>query len=251
MSPASLNQQVGDFLHELHECYKYCTAIRANRKIGSRHEHLDRLEDSLEDSRSNISAQYETLRRTVGYRMDYGDETARQNMNSYIRKLQTEVKNKLYDVAYRSEIKVPGFKNLLMTWKTLEESVKTTLARLAQRLASPEGTVPASRPVPVPTTQIPVPTTTGSRPTETVLQPGEMVVPRALYERLQRHMDNSWSEKILADGRTMYVNVSKPEKMQLERPDGYVKRLRRSESWEEIDRRPIRRDERVRFADGW
>jgi len=244
MSPASFNQQVGDLLHELHECYKYCTAIRNNRHIGTRHEHLDRLEDSLESSRSTINSHYEGLRRTIGYRMDYGDETARQAMNSCIRKLQTDIKIKLYDIAYRSDIKVPGFQSLLASWKKIEENIKTTLSKLAQRLATPVETVPASRPAPVPTTPV-------SRATETVLQPGEMVVPRALYESLQRHMDNSWSEKLLADGRTMYVNVLKPEKMQLERPDGYVRRLRRSPSWEEIDRRPVRREEGVRFADGW
>jgi hypothetical protein len=243
MSPTSLNHQVEDLVYELHECYKHCTAIRANRHVGSRHGHLDRLEDSLEDSRSTIKAQYDSLRYTVGSRMDFGDETARQAMNSCIRAVQTEIKTKLYDIAYRSEIKEPGFSKILKSLKVIEESVMSNLTKLAQRLiSSPESTIPASRPVP---------TTPAPRSVEVVLQPGEMVMPKELYEKLMRHMKNSWSEALTTDGRTMYVNAWEPQNMQLDRPDGFVRRLRRSDSWEEIERRPIRREEGVRFADGW
>ncbi len=80
MSPITFKQQVEQLVSELAKCIQLCQDIRAYRKIGNRHENLDRLQSTLESAEASIPMAYNTTRRLVGSQFELGDGKPIRNL---------------------------------------------------------------------------------------------------------------------------------------------------------------------------
>lgn len=216
MSPLRFAEQLRQLAQLAGECLGHCELIRKVRHLSSKKptENLDRLEFHLKTFPTNINTQFEYSRRTLGSRMDYGDEEARRNLNAVIEVVQTELKPQLYAIATSRDIKSAGFSKLLGTWKMVEGKVNSTFKDLAQRLSAPA--------------DIPAPRRTHEAAPAAGL--GKITLDRASYNSMVGQMENSWYEVKASDGSIIYVNSLDTSKARYERPDGYIMRIKRSGS---------------------
>ncbi|KAH6663371.1 hypothetical protein B0J14DRAFT_276883 [Halenospora varia] len=214
MSPVAFKQQVTQLNAELTRCYDYCDAVRSNRRLGSTHEALDKLQAGLKESIHGIQLEYNALRKVIGTRMDLGDDTARLAINAAIREVQVDIQSRLFNIAFKrresNEPEMPGFKHLLKKVQTVEDHVAITLENLAQRFESEKTHVPKPTPKPTPKT-------------------GEAIISLKELDILIKHMKNSWTEMAVSGtGKILYVNAFDDKIQQWEKPEGYIKKLPRS-----------------------
>ena len=229
MSPGAFRQQMLQLLSELTRCYELCNSVRQNRRIGSKHEALDSLQDGLASSISGLQIEYDTQRAAVGARMDIGDEQARHEISHSTRIVTNDIRTRLEDIAFkrdssdghssssRGRSHGPRFRDLLKKWYRTESNVEDTLQRLSHRLEPGLAPLPEPSPKPV------------EKPSH---KKDELVVSLKQLDHLLAHMKQSWEEKVIA-GQLVYVNCFDASKTRWERPEGdFIKTVRRKQSWE-------------------
>ncbi|KAF7855386.1 hypothetical protein EAF04_010129 [Stromatinia cepivora] len=217
MSPTGIafRKQVDALLNELSDCIAFCNQIRETRRLGSKHENFDKLEDSLLHSHTNLSIQYDTLQRCFGHRMAVGDEASVQPMNKCLRAVSSDIKRKLYEIANKTtqtagSRQIPGFGALLQHWKLIEEDASNIIISLSQRLII---TPPASTPVP---------SHTLSPKQEPQIRSDQQVVSKGDFNLLVEHMQNSWTER-WSNEQLVYVNYYDQNNKSYEKPEGFIK----------------------------
>lgn len=237
-----MSQLFSDFTR----CYELCDNIFETRRIGKKHESLDRLQQGLKSSANKISIQFKSLRRVFGSRMDLGDEVGRRAIKANIRDIELNVEKKLIDIANRREDGLPGFRDMLRRVERIGEDVSENLEMLAQRLEKPAEKPAEKKPEKKPEKkaekkpEVPKPATTPKKQDEVVMNLKEL-------QKYTDHMKNSW-EETMYDGHILYVNCWDQKKNQWSRPDGFIKALPRSSrpsrvpTWEEPPRRAAAED---------
>ncbi|KAF7882359.1 uncharacterized protein EAF02_005722 [Botrytis sinoallii] len=217
MSPTGVafQTQVDTLLNELSDCIGFCHQIRETRRLGTKHENFDKLQDTLLHSHTTLSVQYDTLNRCFGHRMAVGDEASIQPMNTCLRAVSSDIKRKLYEIANKTtqtsgSRQLPGFGTLLKHWKLIEEDASNIIIRLSQRLII---TPPAS-------TQIPTPATSPKQ--EPKVRSDQQIVSKSDFNFLVEHMQKSWTET-WSNERLIYVNYYDQKNKVYEKPEGFIK----------------------------
>ncbi|APA12122.1 predicted protein [Sclerotinia sclerotiorum 1980 UF-70] len=217
MSPTGITfrKQVDTLLNELSDCIAFCNQIRETRRLGSKHENFDKLEDTLLHSHTTLSIQYDTLQRCFGHRMAVGDDASVQPMNKCLRAISSDIKRKLYEIANKTtqtagSRQLPGFGALLQHWKLIEEDASNIIIGLSQRLII---TPPASTPVP---------SHTLSPKQEPQIRSDQTVVSKGDFNFLLDHMQNSWTER-WSNEQLIYVNCCDQNNRSYEKPEGFIK----------------------------
>jgi len=245
MSPTAFKQHMGQLISDLTRCYELCDAILDNRRTGSKHESLDRLQQGLKSSASAITIEFGSLRKVFGSRMDLGDDIARQAIKANIREIELDIEKRLSDIANRRNDGLPGFRDMLRHVERIDDSVADTLEALGQRLKRPVEQPAQKKP------EVPKPTPKPKKQDEIIINLKEL-------ERYTDHMKNSWAETVVA-GKILYVNQWDEKNNQWERPNGFIKALPKSSKptrvpdWDEPlppRRRPTREDSWSRPG-GW
>ncbi|KAF7908079.1 uncharacterized protein EAF01_003834 [Botrytis porri] len=217
MSPTGVafQTQVDTLLNELSDCIGFCHQIRETRRLGTKHENFDKLQDTLLHSHTTLSVQYDTLNRCFGHRMAVGDEASIQPMNTCLRAVSSNIKKKLYEIANKTtqtsgSRQLPGFGTLLQHWKLIEEDASNIIIRLSQRLII---TPPSSTHIPTPAT---------SPKPEPNVRSDQQIVSKSDFKFLVEHMQKSWTEKWSND-QLIYVNYYDQKNKVYEKPDGFIK----------------------------
>lgn len=252
MSPVTFKHQVAELAYELNRCILLCKDIRANRKLGSTHENLDRFQDALESAENSIPAAYSTARNLKGIEMEIGDEKARSEMRAHISSVQSVIKPRLKQIAHppqsrpRSrgqngyhEREKPGFRDLLRQWNIVYDDICSTVRSLSRRVeASSTG---RSSPIPIATYVSPPATHIHV----SHISPPQSPRPRAHspsqhygkgsknddptisvteYNYMLSHLKNSWEEIVVGD-EVQYVNCYDRSRKQWIRPnDAFIRR---------------------------
>jgi len=239
MSPTAFKQQVAQILAEMTKCYQFCDAVRENRRLGSTHEALDKLQSDIKHGAWNIQSAYDELRDDYGSRVELGDETARTALNRAIRTVQSNIQTRLSEIAYRQRDshnpENPGFRKLNDKMTNVEADVLDDLESLGTRFKN------ATMEVPKPTTP--------KQPVKPKPKADEVIILSKDLDILMQHMKNSWIETSVA-GEIFYVNAFDDKKTQWERPNGFIKASPRAvpkpttrhPTWEQPSRRPARDD---------
>lgn len=239
MSPTAFKQQITQLLAEVTKCYQFCDAVRENRRLGSTHEALDKLQYGIKSSAWNIQNAYGELRDDCGSRVELGDETACTTLNRAIRTVQSNIQTRLSEIAYRQrdshEPENPGFRKLSDKMANVEADVLDELESLGTRFKN----APMEVPKPAAPTQ----------PAKPRLQTEEVIVLSKELDTLVQHIKSSWIETSVS-GEIFYVNAFDDMKIQWERPSGFIKALPRAvpkqttsrSTWEQPSRRPTRDD---------
>lgn len=205
MSPVSLRRQLDQVITELDDCVQLCRDINRTRHMSST-VNLDNLKSALKSAQAEIPDEYNRLRTNVGREFEYGDDTARREMDQHLREVQTKITAKLTDLCYPPRassggLQHPGFRILLGHWKGISSALLTTLYDLSRRLSVPPPAPPERSP-----------------PSD------EVVLTRADFDDLVSHAKNSW-EEVIDEGRYVYVNVYNSKLVRKDMPtDAFVKR---------------------------
>ncbi|CCD45176.1 hypothetical protein ACHAPF_002240 [Botrytis cinerea] len=217
MSPTGVafQAQVDALLNELSDCIGFCHQIRETRRLGTKHENFDKLQDTLLHSHTTLSVQYDTLNRCFGHRMAVGDEMSIQPMKKCLRAVSSDIKRKLYEIANKTtqtsgSRQLPGFGTLLQHWKIIEEDASNIIIKLSQRLII---TPPASTPIPAPTT---------SSKQEPKVRSDQQIVSKSDFNFLVEHMQKSWTEN-WSNEQLIYTNYYNQKNKVYEKPDGFIK----------------------------
>jgi len=229
ISPTAFKQHMNQLLSDFTRCHELCDSILQNRRTGSKHESLDRLQDGLRSSAHVINIEFAALRKIFGSRMDLGDEVARQAIKANIREIEFDIVKKLADIASRRNEGLPGFRDMLRHVERIEDSVADTLAALGQRLERPAEKKVEKK------SEIPKPAPMKKKHDDVVISIKEL-------EKYTDLMKNSWMETVVT-GKILYVNCWDEKRNQWERPSGFIKELpkppkvRRVPSWERTSSR--------------
>ncbi|TVY31631.1 hypothetical protein LSUB1_G008489 [Lachnellula subtilissima] len=230
---------VTQLLAEMTKCYQLCDAIRENRRLGSTHEALDKLQSDIKHGVWNIQNAYDELRDDYGSRVELGDETARTTLNRAVRTVQSNIQTRLSEIAYRQRDSQnrenPGFRKLNDQMTNVEAVVLDELESLGTRFKNA-------------TTEVPKPVVP-RQPATPKLKTDEVILLSKDLDILMQHMKNSWIETSVA-GEIFYVNAFDDKKTQWGRPRGFIKALPGAvprpttsrPSWEQPPRRPTRDD---------
>ena len=224
VSPTAFKQHMNQLLSDFTRCHELCYSILQNRRTGSKHESLDRLQEGLRSSANVINIEFAALRKIFGSRMDLGDEIARLAIKANIREIEFDIMKKLSDIASRRHEGLPGFRDMLRHVERIEDSVADELAALGRRLERP-----AEKKVEIP------------KPAPAKKKQDEIVISIKELEKYTHQMKNSWMETVVS-GQILYVNCWDEKKNQWERPSGFIKevpklpKVRRAPSWERTSR---------------
>ncbi|TVY40685.1 hypothetical protein LOCC1_G007685 [Lachnellula occidentalis] len=239
MSPTAFKQQVTQLLAEMTTCYQFCDAIRENRRLGSTHEALDKLQSDIKHGAWNIQSAYDELRHDCGSRVELGDEMARTALNRAIRTVQSNIQTRLSEIAYRQRDshnpENPGFRKLNDQMTNVEADVLDELENLGTRFKN--ATAEVSKPA------------APKQLARPKLKADEVVILSKELDVLMQHLKSSWIETSVA-GEIFYVNAFDDKKRQWERPNGFIKAPHRTvpkptthqQTWEQPTRRPARDD---------
>lgn len=217
MSPTGVTfkKQVDTFLNELSDCIGLCYQIRDTRRLGHKHENLDKLQETLLKSHTTLSIQYDTLQECFGHRMDVGDDASVQPMNKCLRAISSDIKRKLYEIANKTTQtagarQLPGFSTLLQHWKVIEQDASNIIMALSRRL------------IIVPPSPTPSPAPTSSPKQEPKVRSDQQVVSKSDFNFLVEHMQKSWEEK-WSNEQLIYVNYYDQNTKTYEKPNGFIK----------------------------
>lgn len=211
---------------ELTRCIELCEEIRANRRLGSTQENLDRLQSSLESGEMSLPTTYNDIRKQTGSRMDIGDEKARNEMNQHLLSIQTTLKPRLKEIAYptrpraRHEKEQSGFVDLHRQWKVIHRDASETIISLSRRITTTSVPAPPSAPTPpspLPSKVKPASSPTADKPKSK--KSDDITISLTEFHHMLAHMQNSW-EEVVVGGRIMYVNCLDKEKKSWEMPAG-------------------------------
>lgn len=216
MSPTAFKLHVTHLVSVFKRCDELCDAIFTHRRIGSKHESLDRLQLGIKSSNQAIQIEYAALRKVFGSRFDLGDDAGREALKLNIRATE-EIERRLADIASRRNDGLPGFRDMLRTVQRIEDSVADNFAALGQRLERP---VPAPKPVEKKEEKKPK-----KQEEKKPKKSNEIVVSMKEWDRQMDHLKNSWSESLVS-GRILYVNAFDESKNTWEMPrGGFIKTL--------------------------
>jgi len=216
MSPTAFKLHVTHLVSVLKRCDELCEAIFTTRRIGSKHESLDRLQIGLKSSNQAIQIEFAALRKVFGSRFDLGDDISREALKSNIRATE-EIERRLVDIASRRNDGLPGFRDMLRTIQRIEDSVTDNLAALGQRLERP---VPAPKPAEKKPEKKPE-----KKEEKKPRKSTEIAVSIKEWDRYIEHLKNSWSESLVS-GRILYVNAFDESKNTWDMPrGGFIKTL--------------------------
>jgi len=217
MSPTAFKQHVTQLLSDLQRCTELCTIILQNRRVGNKHESLDRLQTGLIAASKSITIEFNALRAVFGSRFDTGDDICRHAVKGAIRSVELDVEGKLEDIASKRNDGLPGFRDMLRKIQMMEQNVLDNFESFAQRL---------ERPAPQPTTKVPESKPKPKQPEPKKPKSDEVVMQLKEFEKYIDHMKNSWTETLVA-GKILYVNAWDEKKLNTwERPSsGFIKTL--------------------------
>lgn len=225
MSSNAFRNQITDLVGHLLRCRQVCDTIAANRRISSEHGNLDNLRAGIKTCSNAVWFEFTALRNVVGSRMDLGDETARHDLGRNIRDLESDVEDRLRDIAARRSRGPPAFKDILRKVERIEEKVKTAMVDLGQRIRSPPAV--KKTPVAMKTTFLVPPLsqrTAKAKPKSILKKVDRAVTPPKEMDKLRDHLMHSWEERIVGN-TIVYVNCYDETMTQWVKPDGYIKPL--------------------------
>jgi hypothetical protein len=217
MSPTAFKQHVSQLVSQLLRCSELCTLILETRRVGSKHEALDRLQSGIKAAASSITIEFNSHRKVFGSRMDLGDDLSRHCVKVATRSIESDIENKLSDIANRRNDGLPGFREMLRHIQILEQNVCDAFELFAQRLEKGQfAPTPVSKSQPKPE---PIPETKKPKKSDDVL------IQLKELAKYTDHMKNSWMETRVA-GKILYVNCWDEKKNTWERPSsGFIQAL--------------------------
>jgi len=113
MSQTAFKQHVTQVLSDLQRCTELCNIILQNRRVGSKHESLDRLQTGITAASKTITIEFNSFRAIFGSRFDTGDDISRHALKGVIRSVELDVEGKLEDIASKRNDGLPGFRDML------------------------------------------------------------------------------------------------------------------------------------------